>query len=310
MCVNLGDSGDIKERFNSRYEIVSEDYWVTEDRTDPYTNDGPRQVQVRKWYPVDCDEEHPVAIASHGSCGTIDNNVSLYRELASHGYIVLAVAHPGQAAKVVYENGRSAGPSSRFLKQLSASAPNQDPDYAYSVFREWMDIRTADLNAVMDSCLGTVKGARFVVMGHSLGGSAAYAMARIREDVIGCIALEAPFMNDIIRVENGSFVFDESDYDVPLLNIYSDSSYPHLYEWKQYGNNARFLDARDDRYTNIHYEGVRHMELCDLSLISPLLSSILDGRIQTRDAKAQLMSLNRDCISWIRGIEDAAGKGA
>lgn len=285
------------------YEIASEDYWVTEDIIDPYTNEGLRQMQVRKWYPVDCDETHPVIIASHGSCGTIDNNVSLYRELASHGYIVLAVVHPGQAVRVVYENGKSSGPSGIFLKQMSASQPNKDPEYALSVFREWMDIRTTDLNAVMDDYLIMNRDTEFIVMGHSLGGSAAYAMARIRDDVIGCIALESPFMYDIIGIEDGEFVFDDCGYSVPMLNIYSDSSYPHLHEWRQYGNNAKFLDAEDNNYTNIYYEGVGHMGLCDLSLISPLLSSLLDGRLQTRDANSQLAEMNHDCLVWIQQIE-------
>ena len=284
------------------YEIVSEDYWVTEDITDPYTKDGLRQLQVRKWSPMDCSDDNPVIIASHGSCGTIDNNVSLYRELASHGYIVLAVGHPGQAAIVTFENGKSTGPDGIFLKQLSAAQPDKDPDYALSVFHEWMDIRTTDLNAVIDNYLVHNGNAKFIVIGHSLGGSAAYAMARIRDDVAGCIALESPFMYDMIGTRNGNFVFDESDYDVPLLNIYSDSGYPMLRKWKQYGNNVRFLDAENDNYTNIHYEGIGHMGLCDLSLVSPLIASILDGRLQMKDAGTQLLRLNQDCINWIEGI--------
>ena len=161
---------------------------------------------MRKWSPIDCNDDNPVIIASHGSCGTIDNNVSLYRELASHGYIVLAVGHPGQAVSVTYANGKSAGPSGTFLKQMSATEPNKDPDYALNVFREWMDIRTVDLNAVIDDYLIHNENAKFIVIGHSLGGSAAYAMARIRDDVAGCIALESPFMYDITGIENGRFV--------------------------------------------------------------------------------------------------------
>ena len=284
------------------YEITSEDYWITEDMTDPYTNEGQRQLQVRKWSPIGCDAERPVIIASHGSCGTIDNNVSLYRDLASHGYIVLAVGHPGQAASVTYENGKSVGPSGVFLKQMSATEPNKDPGYAFDVFHEWMDIRTADLDAVMDDHLIHNSDAKFIVIGHSLGGSAAYAMARIRTDVVGCIALGSPFMYDIIGVEDGKFVFDESDHDVPLLNIYSESSYPHLREWRQYGNNIRSLDADDDNYTNIYYEVIGHMGLCDLSLVSPLLASMLDGKIQWEDDKTQIMRLDRDCVDWIEDI--------
>ena len=43
-------------RITGKYEIASCDYWVNEDRADPYHKDGRlRQVQVRKWYPLECD---------------------------------------------------------------------------------------------------------------------------------------------------------------------------------------------------------------------------------------------------------------
>ncbi|MBQ6360310.1 MAG: hypothetical protein IJJ25_04095 [Lachnospiraceae bacterium] len=137
------------------------------------------------------------------------------------------------------------------------------------------------------------------MIGHSLGGSAAYAMARIRNDVIGCIALESPCMYDIKGVKDGEFVFDDSDYDIPLLNVYSDSAYPHLREWAQYKNNAMFLDENDLNYTNIYYKGIRHMGLCDLSVASPILSVLLSGGFQNVDAYTQLEKLNADCIEWL-----------
>lgn len=286
-----------------QYQIASEDYWVNEDKVEPYSGSGSlRQLQVRKWYPIDCTEDKPVVVASHGSCGTIDNNVTLYRELASHGHTVLAVAHPGQAASVKYENGKKSGPSMDFLKEMSALKPDEDPEKAYEVFHKWMDIRTDDLNAVMDDWIAKSGASQFIAEGHSLGGSAAYAMARIRDDVIGVIALESPFMYDISGVENGKFVFDERDYDVPILSIYSDASYSHLKEWGQYGNNARFLDSSNPLYTNIHYENIGHMGLCDLSLVSPVLTAIMDGGFQKVNATDCLKKLNEDCLEWATNL--------
>lgn len=280
-------------------EVASTDYWVTEEQEDPYLGGGRlRQLQVRKWYPANGEAQSIVIVASHGSCGTADNNLSLYKELASRGYTVLAVVHPGQAAKVTYENGKSAGPSMRFLRQMSADS-GDDPAYLYEVFREWMDIRTGDLNAVMDDYAKKEGAGQFLVMGHSLGGSAAYAMARIRTDVVGCIALEAPFLYDIKGVQDGKFVFDSRDYDIPLLNVYSDSSFPHLRELPQYENNVKFLAPGAANCTNLHYEGVGHMGLCDLSIYSPLLAAMLDRDIQKTDAYAQLETLNADCVAWI-----------
>ena len=285
------------------YHIASEDYWVNEDKVDPYSKNGStRQLQVRKWYPLDCAEDKPIVVASHGSCGTIDNNGTLYRDLASHGYTVLAVAHLGQASRVKYENGKKSGPSMAFLREMSALKPDEDPEKAYEVFHRWMDIRTDDLNAVMDDWIAKSGASQFIAEGHSLGGSAAYAMARIRDDVVGVIALESPFMYDISGVENGKFVFDERDYDVPILSIYSDASYSHLKEWGQYGNNARFLDSSNPLYTNIHYENIGHMGLCDLSLVSPVLTAIMDGGFQKVNATDCLKKLNEDCLEWITNL--------
>ena len=285
------------------YQIASTDYWIKEDKEDPYLENGEmRELQVRKWYPVDSNEKLPVIIASHGSCGTIDNNVSLYKEMASHGYTVLAVCHPGQAATIQYSNGKGAGPSSQFISEMSSMQPQKDPEQTYEVFSKWMDIRMTDLSAVMNDYTEKEGATEFIMLGHSLGGSAAYAMSRVRTDIVGCIALESPFMYDIKGVENGEFVFDESDYNVPLLNIYSDSSYPYLHEWGQYKNNAKFLDEGNPNYTNIYYKGIGHMGLCDLSLASPLLADAFSGSFQTVDPHAQLKQLNSDCTSWLNTI--------
>lgn len=288
-----------------KYNFTSEDYWVTEDKVDPYSKKGEkRQLQVRKWYPTDCPEKKPVVVASHGSCGTIGNNLTLYRELASHGYTVLAVAHPGQCASVQYENGKKSGPSGDFMKEMTALNPDGDPQKAYEVFHKWMEIRTDDLNAVMDDHIAKNGATRFIAEGHSLGGSAAYAMARIRKDVIGVLALESPMMYDVKGAENGAFIFDERDYEIPVLSVYSDASYPYLKEWGQYKGNARLLDSANPLYTNIHYENIGHMGLCDLSLGSPVLTAIMDKGFQKVKARDMLTRLNEDCLAWVRSLPE------
>ena len=106
-----------------QYEIACEDYWVTEDKADPFLSDGSlREVQVRAWYPKDFDnpdEKLPVVIASHGSCGSIDSNRTLYREFASHGYVVLAVSHPGHAFDTLHSNGKKQTVSMDYLKEMA-----------------------------------------------------------------------------------------------------------------------------------------------------------------------------------------------
>lgn len=299
-----------------KYEIGCEDYWVTEETKDPFLDDGSlREVQVRAWYPKDYDNPDtklPVVIASHGSCGTIDNNRSLYRELASHGYVVLAVSHPGHAFDTLHSNGKKQKVSLGYLSEMSGMDPQEKPKEAAELFAKWMELRMTDLSAVMDDFVDrstkdsdrflSADTGRFVTLGHSAGGSAALGMARIRQDVVGVIALESPCMYDIKGVKDGEYIMDDSDYEIPVLNVYSDSSYSYLREWKQYRNNVKFLESENGNYENIHYEGVGHMGLCDFSLVSPILTRIMDQRKSDIPAREQLEKLNADCLDFLQRL--------
>lgn len=299
-----------------KYEIGHEDYWVTEDREDPFLKDGSlREVQVRIWYPQNYDDPDmklPVVIASHGSCGTIDNNRSLYRELASHGYVVLAVSHPGHAFDTLHSNGKKQSVSMDYLKEMSGMNPQSKLEEAANLFAAWMDLRMTDLSVVMDDFVEkttqipdqflSADTSRFVALGHSAGGSAALGMARIRTDVVAVIALESPCMYDIKGVEDGDYIMDDSDYEIPILNIYSDASYSHLYEWKQYRNNVKFLESKNENYENIYYDGAGHMGLCDLSLASPILAGMLDQAKSEVEPRELLKRLNADCLDFLRRV--------
>jgi dipeptidyl aminopeptidase/acylaminoacyl peptidase len=90
------------------YTIGIERYTYTDEkRTEIYIDVGEnRQVNVVFWYPEGTGgvEPYPLVVFSHGGLGTENSNESLYRELASHGYIVCAIGHPftpsGQKAKM------------------------------------------------------------------------------------------------------------------------------------------------------------------------------------------------------------------
>lgn len=126
-------------------------------------------------------------------------------------------------------------------------------------------------------------------------------MARTRDDIIACIALESPCMYDIKGVSNDEFVFDDSEYKVPTLNIYTDSSYPYFSEWKEYQNNVMLSNCSNS--VNIYYQGIGHMDICDLANSSPILAAIRGGTIADTDARTNLTRLNKDCIEFIESLE-------
>ena len=78
-------------------------------RIEQFTDSGEnRQVNVIFWIPqqVDEDETYPLVLFSHGGLGSETSNESLYRELASHGYVVCSIGHPFHALWTESDDGQ------------------------------------------------------------------------------------------------------------------------------------------------------------------------------------------------------------
>lgn len=71
---------------------------VDESRPDTFENDGSfREVPVHFFYPENAEGSFPLVVFSHGAFGYYQSNFSTYRELASNGYVVVALDHPHHA---------------------------------------------------------------------------------------------------------------------------------------------------------------------------------------------------------------------
>ena len=175
-----------------------------------------------------------------------------------------------------------------FMREILAEDAKSDKAQSYEYYQKWMGIRTGDINFVIDYALSQAASSdpnhvyalidttTIGVMGHSLGGSAALGIGRTRHDVGAVIALESPFLCDIVGVNNGEFVWNEETYPTPVLNIYSDSSWGHLDEWPQYAVSSKLLvDTEATAYT-VHVQGAGHLTLTDLALTSPFLTRMLN----------------------------------
>lgn len=301
------------------YRVKCEDCFYTDaSRLEAYANDGSfRELPISFWYPAEVPEprSYPLVVFSHGSFGVKESNETLYRELASHGYVVCSIGHTYHSFSSKLSNGKTIRVSGAYMKELVSDSPQDKPEQSLPHFEKWMDLRTGDINFVLDTVIERVSkesgelsvyslidSSRICVMGHSLGGSAALGVGRQRDDVTAVIALESPFLCDIQGVDaDGNFIFEESPYPVPVLNIYSDASWAHLREWKQYVENARLLDTESDDVQNVYLSGVGHIALTDLSLSSPFLTFVLDG-FKTSDAPQEtLKKINEICLAFLDG---------
>ena len=66
--------------------------------------------------------------------------------------------------------------------------------------------------------------------------------------------------------------------------------------------NVKFLESGNENYENIYYERVGLMGLCDLSLASPILASILDQQKSEVEPREQLKRLNADCLDFLQRL--------
>jgi len=299
------------------YQVVREDCFYTDmQRLESYKDDGSyRELPVSFWYPEEYSEKQdcPLVVFSHGSYGVKSSNETLYRELASHGYVVCSIDHTYQCFSTKLSNGKTVRLNGRFMKEIIADDPNKNPEQTIIHIAKWMDIRTGDINFVLDTIIQKVTDSNkdlsvyslidaesICVMGHSLGGSAALGVGRQRDDISAVISLEAPFLYDIQGVnEDGSFIFDEAEYPVPVLNVYSDASWEHLREWKQYEENARLLDVESDDVQNMYLSGIGHFSLTDLSLTTPFLTMLFDGGSPKETPQETLKKLNKICLYFL-----------
>lgn len=274
------------------YKVSTKAYTYTDaSRVESYSDTGNnRKLNVQFWYPGDGEETYPLVVFSHGGLGIKSSNESLYREMASHGYVVSSIDHTYQCFFTTDTAGDTIFIDSSYMKELFAEDARSDIRQSYEYYQKWMKIRTEDMDFIIsliksesdnrnaEKPYSLVDPGKIGVMGHSLGGSAALGIGRMRDDIKAVMALESPYMCDIKGIEDGGFVFTEKVYPVPVLNVYSDSSWKILSERPQYAVNHTMLSGTQIATFNVYISGVGHLGLTDFALSSPFLTSILDGQ--------------------------------
>lgn len=306
--------------------------YTSKNVTDPFTG-GPRQVNVGFWYPENGEETYPLVVFSHGAFGIRDSNISAYEELASHGYVVCSIDHPGHSFYTESVDGNRVFVNKPYLNEVINS--NKESYYTkaekYKLIQNWMKTRTEDINLTIDSILDyvskgdmanvplkqqaaamklyqSIDSGKIGVFGHSMGAAASVQIGRERNDVDAVINLDGPYFGEMTYdAAQDDFVSLDKPYNIPILNIYSDQVWVQLKDGTDtgvYEGNKISSQIAAKSYT-VYLEGTKHLTLTDLAIVSPVLTNMLNGERAKVDAKKSIILEN----SLILGFFDEVLKG-
>ena len=302
---------------------------VDESRVEAFETDGSnREVPVYFYYPEVPEGENetsfPLVIFSHGAFGYYQSNTSTYMELASNGYVVISLDHPYHSFFTKDTSGKTIIVNPQFMQEVmyinELGTPEQE---IIELSHGWLDIRTADMNFVLDSVkaakeqgaelpacwfikeessaetiraiLSMTDTEHIGLMGHSMGGAASVTVGRTRDDIDAVIDLDGTMLGEQFSYSNGEYDFYDEAYPVPLLSVSNEAHYfegQDLADW--YVNSWVLANAKDAKYT--YFKGSGHMNFTDLPLFSPALAKMLG--IGTIDPEECVITMNQLVLDY------------
>ncbi len=320
------------------YNVATAQYTFTSDTIIDYFTGDRRSINVGFWYPEDAEGKFPLVVFSHGAFGIKNSNDSCYKELASNGYIVCSIDHPGHSFYTETEKGQVVLVNKEYMKEVIDS--NKDDYYtntqAYELIKKWMKIRTEDINFTIDTILQhtveadkpevvysqhadtatlfqLIDSDKIGVFGHSMGAAASVQLGREREDVDAVINIDGPYFSEIVYDEDkDELIATEKQYDTPILNIYSDQVWVQLEDGTNTGVYAgnKISDQICKESYDVYLKGTKHLTLTDLSLVSPFLAYLLNGQGAEVDAKATIELENHIILDFFDAKLKDKGKFA
>jgi dienelactone hydrolase len=163
----------------------------------------------------------------------------------------------------------------------------------FKLEHEWMNLRIADINFVLDTILAQTKVAgsdavyqlidpeKIGLMGHSLGGESSAQVARERNDIDAVINLDSDLAGEYLDYVDGKEVMNAKVYPVPILTILSDTL-ERLIAAIPDANTVvavKHVTATAPNAFQVHLTGTDHMSMTDLPLISPFLVSMINASV-------------------------------
>lgn len=283
-------------RVTGKHEVATFNTTYTDtSRTETFTTTGEnRKVNVECWYPKDAGGRYPLVVFSHGAIGMKSSNTSTFMELASNGYVVCSIDHPYHSLYTVGADGHRVTVDRSFLQEvIGANNGQYDEATTFKLEQKWTQLRTADINFVLDTILAKAQDAgsdavyqlidpeRIGLIGHSLGGESSAQVARERNDIDAVINLDADLAGEYLDYVDGKRVMNDKVFPVPILTILSDTLV-HLIAAVPDANTVvavKHVTATAPNAFEVDLAGTDHMSLTDVPLVSPFLVSLINSSV-------------------------------
>jgi predicted dienelactone hydrolase len=209
----------------------------------------------------------PVLVFAHGWSGFKEQNVFQTEELASHGYVVIAINHTYAAIATIFPNGRVI-----FQNENAMGGETQEDRDAASnrLVRQW----AADIAFVLDELLTYSQDIpigfssmrleldHVGVFGHSTGGGAIVEFCSQDDRCAAILGMDTwiePVTKQVIM----------EGVNKPVLFMYSETWASTERRGRNYDFGMQYLNASSGERHQMIIEGTEHQDFSIVSLLSP-----------------------------------------
>lgn len=255
----------------------------------------------------------PLIIYSHGASSILVDNTTLMEEIASHGYVVVALQHDFRFEKYgidIHDAKKvDAEIQMRLIDNLLQYAvPEQTEDYK----RLLTSIQKLPFAMYVDfSNIGLV--------GHSLGGATVTSVPTIIKNIKAIVNIDGPISKSDLKKYETSFLYissfspDLSDRELENFKVLP--SFYRAVKNYELQNVKDFLEINSCNSSWVRFKTANHLDLTDMPFVMPILTSknynkqegaLLKGEIvvaflnKNLKNKVQTQQIENKNIEWIK----------
>ena len=278
-------------------------------------------------------ERLPLLLFSHGYTGSAAASTSLLEDLASHGFVVLSIAHPYEATAATLSDGRvvsmldAAGALRAPTRAVFAEWKEEDSTLARvttastdeeklqllrgylattprtnDALRRWVDdgravmaqIGSLPRESTIARAIARADTSRFGIAGHSMGGVMAAEWCRIEPRCAAALNLDgSPQYGPLI----------DSRLDRPMLMVYSSRA-------GRAGASDVIYRRAASKYYRVDVADTKHLDFTDMALWPALRARHITGDRPAADAVAVTRAVVREYFDQeLRGQPSALLNG-